>query len=77
MLKCYYIGSYLATFFDTFIISADWLFFEKEERWCTLGQAQQYYLVVIHTHTIQEDHAVRMCTISARSATKHEIQQCH
>jgi len=48
---------------------------ESEERWATIGQAQNgQYLVVIHTfaHTSAIDAAIRV--ISARKAVKHEIR---
>jgi hypothetical protein len=48
---------------------------ESEERWATIGQAQNgQYLVVIHTfaHTSPIDAAIRV--ISARKAVKHEVR---
>jgi Uncharacterized protein conserved in bacteria len=49
---------------------------EGEDRWVTLGQTNgQHYLVVIHTYTNQTEDVVTIRLISARPATKHEIQQ--
>lgn len=46
----------------------------EEDRWITLGQAQQqHYLVVVHTY--RDGDNVRIRIISARPATKHEIKQ--
>jgi uncharacterized protein len=46
-----------------------------EDRWITLGQVNgQHYLVVVHTYRNQ-DNAVTIRLISARSATKREIKQ--
>lgn len=48
----------------------------NEDRWITLGQANgQHYLVVVHTYRNQHDNAVTIRMISARPATKHEIDQ--
>jgi hypothetical protein len=47
-----------------------------EDRWITLGQVnRQHYLVVAHTYHNPNDKAVTIRLISARSATKREIQQ--
>ena len=47
---------------------------EDEERWATLGQAEnRQYLVVIHTFEQASPSEVRIRLISARAATKHEI----
>lgn len=49
---------------------------DNEDRWVTLGQANgQHYLVVVHTYRDQNQDAVTIRLISARPATKHEIQQ--
>ena len=48
---------------------------DDEERWVTLGQVQQHYLVVVHTYRDQQNDAVAIRLISARPATKHEITQ--
>lgn len=46
---------------------------DQEERWVTLGQVREYYLVVA-VHTWQEDDDnVYVRIISARRATVHEI----
>lgn len=48
---------------------------ETEERWITLGQANNGLLVVIHTyHEFREEEAT-IRVISARKATKQEQQQ--
>lgn len=48
----------------------------EEDRWITLGKANgQHYLVVVHTYHDQYDNEVTIRLISARPATKHEIQQ--
>ena len=48
---------------------------EDEERWATLGQADNgQYLVVIHTFEQQSPTEARIRPISARPATKREIQ---
>ncbi len=47
-----------------------------EDRWITLGQVNgQHYLVVVHTYRDQQDDTVTIRLISARVATKHEIEQ--
>lgn len=49
---------------------------DGEDRWITLGQAnEQYYLVVVHTYRDQSEDAVTIRLISARPANKHEIKQ--
>ncbi len=49
---------------------------DEEDRWVTLGQAQQqHYLVVVHTFRESHSDTVRVRIISARPATKHEIKQ--
>jgi uncharacterized DUF497 family protein len=48
---------------------------ENEERWITLGQAEdEQYLVVIHAHEIITATEVRIRIISARKADRQEIQ---
>lgn len=48
----------------------------EEDRWVTLGQADgQHYLVVVHTYRNQRANAVTIRIISARPATKREINQ--
>ncbi len=48
---------------------------ENEERWATLGQAQNaQYLVLIHTVEQREPTEVHIRIISARLAEKHEIR---
>lgn len=48
---------------------------ENEERWVTLGQAENgQYLVVVHTHEIVTATEVRIRIISARSADRQEIR---
>ncbi len=48
----------------------------EEDRWITLGQINgQHYLVVVHTYRNPNNDTVTIRLISARSATKHEIQQ--
>jgi len=48
---------------------------ENEERWATLGQAQNgQYLVVIHTVEQAEPTEMYIRIISARLAEKHEIK---
>lgn len=47
-----------------------------EERWLTLGQAENSkLLVVIHTYQEISTHAANVRIISARPATKHELRQ--
>lgn len=47
----------------------------EEERWVTLGQVEgRLYLVVVHTYR-NGDESLTVRIISARPATKHEIQQ--
>lgn len=48
---------------------------DEGDRWITLGQVQQNYLVVVHTYRDSEDNTVRIRIISARPATKAEIKQ--
>lgn len=49
---------------------------ETEERWLTLGQAENCkLLVVIHTYQEISTHAANVRIISARPATKHEQRQ--
>jgi len=46
---------------------------EAEERWVTLGQAENgRFLVVVHTFKELNDHNALVRIISARAATKHE-----
>ena len=48
---------------------------ENEERWATLGQAESgQHLVVIHTFEQPSPTEARIRVISARTATKREIQ---
>jgi uncharacterized DUF497 family protein len=48
---------------------------EDEERWATLGQAENgQHLVVIHTFEQANPTEARIRVISARTATKREIQ---
>ena len=48
---------------------------ENEERWITLGQAEdEQYLVVIHTHEVITATEVRIRIISARKADRQEIR---
>lgn len=48
----------------------------QEERWVTLGQVNgHHYLVVVHTFKEESRGVVNIRLISARKATKHEIQQ--
>lgn len=48
---------------------------ENEERWATLGQAENgQHLVVIHTYEEAGPAEARIRIISAREATKREIQ---
>jgi uncharacterized protein len=47
---------------------------ENEERWITLGLAEDgQYLVVVHTHEIIATTEVRIRIISARKADRQEI----
>lgn len=47
-----------------------------EDRWITLGQANgQCYLVVVHTFSNENSNSITIRIISARPATKYEIQQ--
>lgn len=47
-----------------------------EERWITLGQsASGQYIVVVHTFDQVEENRVEIRIISARKATRQEIQQ--
>ena len=49
---------------------------ETEERWITLGQADNgRLLVVIHTFQELDQHNAAVRIISARPATRHEQQQ--
>lgn len=49
---------------------------ENEDRWVTLGQTnRQIYLVIVHTYREHKRDAVTIRLISARHATKHEINQ--
>lgn len=49
---------------------------KNEDRWITLGKAQgRNYLVVIDTYRDTLENTVTIPVISARPATKHEIQQ--
>lgn len=49
---------------------------DEEDRWITLGQVRgQHYLVVVHTHQGTSNDTVTVRIISARPATKYEIQQ--
>lgn len=49
---------------------------DDEDRWITLGQTNgQHYLVVVHTYRDQKNDTVTIRLISARPATKHEIEQ--
>lgn len=49
---------------------------EAEERWLTMGQAENNkLLVVIHTYKEINTHSANVRIISARSATKHEQHQ--
>ena len=49
---------------------------KNEDRWITLGQIKgHHYLVVVHTYRSHPDTPVTIRVISARPATKHEIQQ--
>ena len=49
---------------------------EIEERWLTLGQAENgMLLVVIHTYQEIGTHSATVRIISARPATKHEQRQ--
>ncbi len=49
---------------------------EGEERWITLGQAENATpLVVIHTFEELSDTEARVCIISARNATARERAQ--
>ena len=44
-----------------------------EDRWVTIGQSDgHFYLVVVHTYN-NDNNAVRVRLISARAATKHEV----
>ena len=50
--------------------------YSDEDRWITLGHINnRYYLVVVHTYRDQSDNSATIRIISARNATKHEIQQ--
>jgi len=47
-----------------------------EDRWVTIGIVnEQHYVLVIHTFHDQENDAVTIRIISARLASKHEINQ--
>lgn len=49
---------------------------ETEERWITMGQAQNSkLLLVVHTYLEISDNAANVRIISARPATKHEQRQ--
>lgn len=49
---------------------------ETEERWITMGQAENSkLLLVIHTYLEISDNAANVRMISARPATKHEQRQ--
>jgi len=49
---------------------------EVEDRWVTLGLIKErHYLVVVHTYRNANKDKVTIRLISARPATKHEIQQ--
>ncbi len=49
---------------------------ETEERWITMGQAENSkLLLVIHTYLEVSDNAANVQMISARPATKHEQRQ--
>ncbi len=49
---------------------------KTEERWLTLGQAENNkLLVVIHTYQEISTHSANVRIISARPATKHEQRQ--
>ncbi len=49
---------------------------ETEERWTTMGQAENStLLLVVHTYLEISSNAANVRMISARSATKHEQQQ--
>ncbi len=49
---------------------------EAEERWITLGQAENSkLLLVVHTYLETNNHAANVRIISARPATKHEQRQ--
>ena len=49
---------------------------DNDERWVTLGQIDgQHYLVVVHTYRHKQTDTLVIRIISARSATKQEIQQ--
>lgn len=48
----------------------------EEDRWVTLGQVKgQHYLVVVHTYRSATSRALNIRIISARNATKHEINR--
>lgn len=49
---------------------------ETEERWITMGQAEDsQLLLVIHTHIEHANNTATVRIISARQATKHEQRQ--
>ena len=64
-------------FYDPLMISiADEQHSQTEERWITLGQAQNSkLLLVIHTYFEISDNAANIRMISARAATKQEQRQ--
>ncbi|MEO0444092.1 MAG: BrnT family toxin [Pseudomonadota bacterium] len=49
---------------------------EDEDRWVTLGQVNGlHYLVVVHTYPDQNGNEITVRLISARPATKREINE--